>query len=252
MAYSFNSNVAAPTGYLNFQLDPVCFQANDTQFGDTIPSTTLYNRSVGMLSWFGAMYRAHFGSMRVRVQFNPDSALQNAFITPLPQPSSPANTSFLPLVIRTPVGLMCNLLVAKTIPSELGLVENVAGILPRTTVSSNYAQLSPAVTWADPAANYLNVEIPYYSRYKFLVQVHSTSLEGGPISTDVSVMAELTVIVPKVQTIQYSTVGPVNIGIQSGTTNIWISAGDEFRLGIYLGPPFLRLFLQNYGSDTYL
>jgi len=251
MAYSFNSNANAPTGYFTFQPDPICFQANDNQFGDTIFPTTYYNRSVGMLSWFGAMYRAHFGSMRVRVQFNPESAYQNSFIPPLPFVTAPA-INFQPTVVRTPIGLMCNRLIAAGVANQLGIVESVASIVPRTTASSNYAQLSPAVTWADPAANYLNVEIPYYSRYKFLVQAHSPSNEGGPIGTDMSIMAELTVIVSKVQTILLQSGVPINVGIQSGTTNIWISAGDEFRFGIFLGPPFLRLFAQNLGSDTYL
>jgi len=113
-------------------------------------------------------------------------------------------------------------------------------------------------TYSDLGANYLNIEVPYVTPFNFLF----TILGGGSVREDlprqfVSV-GSLFVIPPQPRRALISALDPVlttqlSVPVMAnGSFKIWVSCADEFRFGVYLGPPIVSLLTTNVGFDSYL
>jgi len=200
-----------------------------------------YNGESGMIRWFGSGYRGYRGSVRFRVQYNP--TLQ----------SYPGGSNY---GSDTPIGAMYvgwdtfsfftggsdmtsmtpgfkNLVLATTKP---GLVPGVSNVV------------CPALpgTWSDPGANYVSVEVPYISLYKFLILVNNNATEGN---SNYNSVGSLIVSLQGAEPVANS--GNAQIQVSAGRAYVWASGGDDFRFGIYMGPPLFALLPSNVGDDTY-
>lgn len=198
-------------------------------------------RQAGLFTWFGVLYRANRGSLRFKVSsiasnqttiklamgFTPDAG---AGLAPEDQISFiiEYNEYILPFSGAPPGA-----------PSQIPIVYYATTGIPYT-VSTGVGNTS------------LLVEVPYASQYQFLLTpldaIHEADLE----TTDLGSQGAL-----YVHAMYAQNTDPTNSQAEASFLSfyhqeqIYVGAGDEFRLGIFLGPPYVRVASNSVFPDTY-
>lgn len=199
-----------------------------------------YKGKSGALSWFGMMYRGYFGSMRYKVScassgkntrvlctFTPDHNLGfNA--DNLMSMVDPLNHSSFKIDPATPANILEQ--------DDPGFAQNIGQSLAPIASSEGNA---PAVFF----------EIPFATQYKYLLAPKGKQ-EAGLDSTDLSGVG---VIGVRVEAIPEVVLQGDNIIAQPMyfDYSTYVSGGDEFRFGLLLGPPFLRVSSPAMPPDNY-
>jgi len=117
-------------------------------------------------------------------------------------------------------------------------------------VTESLLSISPPFTFSDQAANYISVEVPFVSYYKFLMipQQGETLLQQNDYCSLGNIA--ITPPVPQRASSLPSSVEVITAVNQRGSFEIWGSCSDEFAFGLYLGPPILNI-IGPFGRDTY-
>lgn len=247
--------------------------------------TNRWRHSAGLISWFGSMYRGFTGGFRLRVQYNPN--VNNEWVTAVTQTTSSSTTPGygvqIPLsstVVVPPTGYISTESSRFSVafyPENLGQnvqdsnvafqqayvgSENTPSLLgyydqrpfsPVNTygpVSESLLNISPPFTFSDQAANYISVEVPFVSYYKFLMipQQGEALLQQNDYCSLGNIA--ITPPVPQRASLTPGNVEVINAVNQRGSFEIWGSCSDEFAFGLYLGPPILNI-IGPFGRDTY-
>jgi len=246
----------------------------------------------GMIGWFGAAYRASYGSVRFKLQhiqhirqnyitgpgdagsqiyriertFDGQDFSTHGFSTAQP-PSisqdsfgvcfdSRASTVYSPAnATRGSIHRAVASSAAPISDPEFAIAAYLDGIFHagqqiRQSASSSqaysvetYMQSGIAATWSDPAANYLFIEIPIQTPYKFIIN----NFEGSTDTSDANArtMGTLYIAFPAPSN------NVVDFQQTTGYINLFVSAGDDYRLGVFVGVPGVALGRLNLANDLY-
>jgi len=186
----------------------------------------------GMFTFYGSAFRGCRGTIRMKIRLEPDSATSTD--TPMTQPIGFT-------VAYSPDPYPSNVVTAGSSPQtylSIALFGKQYQSLP--SPYPTLGQSAIAFTASDASANHVTIEIPYEHIYKFAMIYHGNT-EPRYDRTSFSSLGKVMVITPNIGSL---------IG-RSAEMTFWISAGDDFRLGLYQGPPLTSSNTTNVGNDLY-
>jgi len=204
----------------------------------TNPDMSFYYPGSGIMRWFGAGYRAWRGSTRFRVSFEPFTNFYDGGMD---------------YAVHAPVaGITVGWDVYSNNSTDYGAPTSFEKVFDNldvgeTSALGNYLAVAPPITRSEPGANYVSVEVPFVSLYKFLILVADTPLEG-----ESSFNSPGSLLVKLPDPVDVASPSGTRILVSPGRAKVWASAGDELRFGIFLGPPSCWVGLSRVANDTYL
>lgn len=193
-------------------------------------NSPFYNQQPGVISYYGSAFRGVRGTVRLRFQMEMESGF-NAN-DPGAQPNSSFSVAYSPEPYNGQIG-------NPTTPQMQVFQKYMRQYNIPTDSPTLDGATSLAFTTSDSNANYLNVEIPYEQLQKFAMIFH-----GSQENTyDRSIYSSLGSLYIRSEV-------PLN-DIYTYKLNIWVSAGDDFRFGLYQGPPPVKAANPTIGTDVY-
>jgi len=215
-----------------------------------------YRGSNGLMSWFMAGFRGYRGGVNFKIQFipgwksGPYSAYSSALSTIAPDVaamSSVYGDTEGPLIVGFVPYSMGNTAASATRTAAMLNLRSIYRGTPWQNVSTGMA-----VTTSDPGANYCLIQVPCHTPYQFLTPAltRAENVEGGNYHSQ----GTLIILPPRLNVgnnAATSTGASTRFVYPNGRIKIWMAAADEFRMGIYLGPPPLELATNTIGMDTY-
>jgi hypothetical protein len=182
----------------------------------------------GLFTWFSKLYCGYHGSVRYKLDFITDGAKIRSFCFFEPTPSVGSAVKTMALT-----------------PDQVNLSAAVVNWNFDGASSANDMLVSPAHSVNIGATGMQPIEVPFVSAYKFLIipddSIEDDSIIGHPLTTVGTMFSGLSAVQSG-----YETIDKVVVEV-----NIEVAAGDEFRFGLLLGPPFVyvspvKVFPDNY------
>jgi len=235
------------------------------------------DRGGSLFGWFYPMYRASRGTYRLRLRYDPGTSAATYAVLPdgtsVPITQTVAVSS-IPLTIgfstqaSDTVGQGMNVTAGRGLSNvwmntldfsdvqstRVNAVGVPGGTIPITgTGPSRFLQMAIPLAVGDSHANYVDVEIPFISQYKYIMNTLSIGLEAfdkemyntGSIGFKQPGLCRT--MVPGA-----TPTDPPRVAFYGqGRTEIWGAIGDEFRFGILLGVPPVTWFSANQGVDSW-
>jgi len=223
----------------------VVFSAGNNIPTPPYPITGEGNRS-GAITWFSKLYRGWRGSLRFKISaFTSQHSRLGVSFTPDRSANVPPQFN-----AQDMMGMVDPELYAVWhIPSTPG--PPYQGFAP--DFQSNYGQSCAPLAFSEGVNPSLFVEIPYASQYRYLM-IQQDTVEEAPLElNDLSSIGTLAYSVSQIPL--YQKQGPTSDNLirptQFTQINAFVSAGDEFRFGILLGPQFVYISSPATFPDTY-
>jgi len=252
----------------------------NTVVGDDQPDMCIGGDRAGSLfGWFYPVYRASRGTYRIRARFDPSTH-------PSVQPITASGTEFVNLQqtaasstsIPLAIGFTTRAIDSvgdgmNTVPALQGLANVWSNVLDfadtltsrvyplgvdagnvtiLNTGPARFLQTGMPLTVADEHANYVDIEVPFISQYKYVMNTLSPANEH--FGSEAYNSGSIGVRRPGLQNMMTSS-GSLGGGqlswYQQGRVEIWGAIGDEFRFGIVVGVPPVTWFSTNQGYDIW-
>lgn len=282
--------VAAPvtTGYIGdtnmwplntYNMSTIFGRMTDSVIGDdqVTGSLNIGDRGGSLFGWFYPMYRASRGTYRLRLRYDPGTSAATYAITSDGTPvaiTQTAAVSSTPLSIgfstqsSDAVGQGMNasasrglsnvwsntLDFAQTMTTRVNPVGVPGGTIDITSTGpSRFLQLAIPLAVGDAHANYVDIEVPYISQYKYIMNSLSVGLEA--FDREMYNTGSIGFRNPGLCSVMVPGPGPTDPPRRAfygqGRTELWGAIGDEFRFGILLGIPPVTWFSTNQGVDSW-
>jgi len=238
-----------------YPIGPIMFQNRsgyDLDITTRLNDGSWFGRS--LFTYYGSAYRGWRGPMRFRVQYVPN-AIKTLIALGRPEPFSDGFSDGFMLGFTTDAfDRSLGTERRNTRPIELDQLVTAERYQDATNDNGArtniYSQCGGPFLWSDPGANVLDVEVPFYASEKFKL-VCTGSVNDFSQWAD-ECMSGCVVAVPGAPyNWKVNDGGTVDIDPAVGRMRTWMACGDDFRLGLFLGPPAMTLLQQNIGQDTY-
>jgi len=196
--------------------------------------TPAYNSNCGFISYFGSMFRGYRGSTRLKMRLTTNNAGSSTevankmlfWLTPDASAQVPVNIDG-----GASGQLLYSYIAPTTVVAAAMGVDNVfvgPTVGYKDYATSQYIVTTPPREAVTDKEGYTELEIPHVSQYNFLQRTSVFQYEKSFANTDFCTPGTLVV------STNNGSFGPTPA---AGRLEIWAAIGDEFRFGLFLGPP---------------